>query len=291
MSNFLDTSKIIGILKDYYTVTHIRIAILNNDYKDIAGYPDKRAALCEYIRTSKIANKHCEECDEKACSIARNCGSAYMYKCHAGLYEIIRPLYVNGLIVGFLFFAHMLSGESKEYCLNDILSRTKNFNLDDNKIKELVNNSALLNYDYIKAASRLLETIATHLCLEKMGLIKEYDNLITNINRYIYDHIKENIQINDICNAVGVGKTKLCSISKEYFKTGIHEHIRQIKIDKAKEILINEPEVSIDDVVQRCGFSDYNYFIYIFRNIVGITPKKFIKINEVKETDSLTSLE
>ena len=71
----------------------------------------------------------------------------------------------------------------------------------------------------------------------------------------------------------------------------IHEHIRQIKIDKAKEILINEPKVSIDDVVQRCGFSDYNYCIYIFRKVVGITPKKFTKMNEVKETDSLTSLE
>lgn len=287
MSNYFDANKMMEVLKDYYTVTHIRIAILDTYYRDILGYPNKKAALCEYIRESKLADEQCRECDRKACQTARNTGSAYMYQCHAGLYEIIQPLSVNGIIVGYLFFAHMLSGENHESCLKEILERTKKFELNSEIIKKFVNESTLLKQDYIKSASRLLETIATHICMEKMGLFKQFGNLPLEINKFIISHIEEEISINDICFSLGIGKTKLCNVSKQYFKLGIHEHIRKIRIEKAKEILINEPEVLIDEVAQRCGFSDYNYFIYIFRKTTGITPKRFIKRHEIDESNIL----
>lgn len=71
-----------------------------------------------------------------------------------------------------------------------------------------------------------------------------------------------------------------------FLKNTTGGYIRKIKIEKAKDIFINKAKISINDVFQKYGFSDYNYFIYIFKKVVGITPKKFIKMNEIKETDS-----
>jgi len=289
MDNYFDTDKIMAVLKDYHTVTHIRIALLNNDYIDIAGYPNKKASLCEYIRTSGKADLKCQECDRKACAIARDTKSAYMYQCHAGLYEIIKPLRVNGLVVGYLFFAHMLSGPTYDYCLKEILSRVRTYDLDEEKIRKLVYDSTLLNPEYIKASSRLLEAIATNICMDNMGLLKPQDNLLNEITNYINTHISDDIQIKDICREIGIGKTKLCNLSKKFYKIGIHDYIRNLKIQKAKEMMINDQWASIDEIALKCGFYDYNYFIYIFRKVVGITPKKFIKKYQNSGSQNLSS--
>lgn len=72
----------------------------------------------------------------------------------------------------------------------------------------------------------------------------------------------------------------LCQISQDFFECGIHQHIRNIRIEKAKSLLIKNPDISLDDVASECGFSDYNYFIQIFRKIVGTTPKKYAAKNK-----------
>lgn len=117
--------------------------------------------------------------------------------------------------------------------------------------------------------------------------LKTFD--ILDITNYVSKHISEDIQIKDVCRAIGVGKTKLCSL-KEYFKMVIHDYIRTLRINKAKELMINTPDLGLDEIALKCGFSDYNYFIYIFRNIVGITPKKYIKKYQNNEGKNLISL-
>jgi AraC-like DNA-binding protein len=275
MANFLDNAKLTAILKDFYTVTHIRIAILDNNYRDIGGYPRMRAEICSYIRSSAEADKHCRECDRQACLTARQCAGPYMYRCHAGLYEIIEPLSLNGTVVGYLFFAHMFSAPNRAEGEKIILASCKNYGLDQAKLASLIKGSQLLSREYIAASSHLLETIATYLCLERLGVIRYEDNLPIVVNQYILDHLSHDIQIGDICSYAGVGKTKLCAMSNRYFGMGIHEHIRSLRIEKAKEILSADEGVSIEEVAERCGFDDYNYFISIFRKVVGTTPKKF----------------
>ncbi|MCI1244626.1 MAG: PocR ligand-binding domain-containing protein [Bacilli bacterium] len=284
MRNLFDSEKLEATLKDYFKVTNIRIAILDTSYKDIGGYPKRRSSLCEYIRTNKKADSLCRECDHRACSIVKDTMNSYLYQCHAGLYESIVPLQVNGLLVGYLFFAHMVSGSSHADCYKKISQRTKRFGLDETKIKSLVYQSPLLTIDYIKAATRLLETIAIHLCMQKMGFFKKTDDLPILINKYIGDNLTNSLTISDICGSIGIGKTKLSQISKRYFNIGIHGHIRELRINKAKEILISEPDTRIDDVCQRCGFENYNYFISIFKETVGMTPKKF-QLSNNAETD------
>jgi len=290
MASVLDNVKLTAILKDFYTVTRIRIAILDNNYRDIGGYPRKRAELCTYIRSSVEADRRCRECDRKACSIARQCAGPYMYRCHAGLYEIIEPLLLNGTVVGYLFFAHMFSAPNRAEGEKIILNSCKNYGLDRAKLVSLIADSQLLSLEYIAASSHLLETIATYLCLEKLGVIRYEDNLPIVVNQYILDNLNHDIQIDDICLFAGVGKTKLCAMSNRYFGTGIHEHIRSLKIEKAKAILASDENVFIEDVAERCGFGDYNYFISIFRKVVGVTPKKYWLEHRGETTESEQAL-
>ena len=45
----------------------------------------------------------------------------------------------------------------------------------------------------------------------------------------------------------------------------------------AKDLLVNHSEMSLADVAFSCGFKDYNYFITVFKRLVGVPPKKYSK--------------
>ena len=71
-----------------------------------------------------------------------------------------------------------------------------------------------------------------------------------------------------------IGKTQLYEIAKQNYGTGIAEHIRLLKIEKAKQLL-EDNNLPLVEIASRCGFKDYNYFITVFKRVVGVSPKKY----------------
>jgi len=48
-------------------------------------------------------------------------------------------------------------------------------------------------------------------------------------------------------------------------------------MDRAKALLLGDPDLSISQVAQACGYDDYNYFISVFTQHMGISPGRFRK--------------
>ena len=74
-----------------------------------------------------------------------------------------------------------------------------------------------------------------------------------------------------------IGKTQLYEIAKQNYGVGIAEHIRILRIEKAKQLLENN-RLPLAEIASQCGYKDYNYFITVFKRVVGISPKKYQSI-------------
>ena len=51
--------------------------------------------------------------------------------------------------------------------------------------------------------------------------------------------------------------------------------LTHLRIEEAKQQLLEHPEWSNDTIAERCGFSTRNYFQTIFKRYTGITPQEF----------------
>lgn len=153
-------------------------------------------------------------------------------------------------------------------------------------LEEAAKNCGLLSDEYINSSVYLLNTIATYLCMDSLGLFQPYDPLMGSIKDYIKEHIAENIQITDICQAIGIGKTKLCNMAQRYLNCSIHDYILQQKISTAKKLLI-EDERTISEIATAVGFDDYNYFIVIFKRVTGVSPYRYKKQLSGRELEAL----
>lgn len=276
MISSFNLSKLNDLLKDFYNLTKIRITIFDDTFHELAAYPEHVSSFCQLIRSDARGEQECRLCDANACAIAARRHSPYTYRCHAGLTESIAPLYLGNIVIGYLLFGHVFSYPSHAKGWEQIQQLCKNYAIDMDALKAACYERPIISDDYITSASHILEAVASYLCLERMVALRQQE-LPVLIDEYISAHFSENINALSICEEFKIGKTQLYEIASQSYGVGIAEHIRNLRIKKARTLLLEYPDLSIAEIASKCGFSDYNYFITVFKRLTGMSPKIYQK--------------
>jgi LacI family transcriptional regulator len=92
--------------------------------------------------------------------------------------------------------------------------------------------------------------------------------------RYIREHACRPCTVPDVLNHVPVGRRWLERQFNSTLGRTPHDEIIRVRIDAAQRLLL-QPEISLDEIAARCGFSAYQNFIRTFRHVAGITPAAY----------------
>ena len=112
---------------------------------------------------------------------------------------------------------------------------------------------------------------------EKMRKYFRSDTNPKHINackEYIYSHIKERSTIEDLADVLGVSASYLSRLFKKEVGVSVSSYIRKRKIEMAKNLL-RFSDYSMIEIANRLSFSSQSHFIQQFREVEGITPKKY----------------
>lgn len=274
MISSFNLDKLEDLLRDFHTLTRIRITVFDDKFRELTAYPKQPASFCQLIRTDDAAKEACSLCDKRACETASRRHAPYTYRCHAGLTESIAPLYLGNILVGYLLFGHIFSYPDHETGWVSIQKLCHGYKIDPEALKMTVWERPVISADYILSASHILQAVASYLCLERMVTLHQQE-LPFQIDAYINKHYTEEINVHTLCTQFQIGKTSLYEFSKQNYGMGIAEHIRNLRIEKAKQLLIEQPDLHVSEIASLCGFSDYNYFITVFKRLVGTPPQRY----------------
>lgn len=277
MISSFNLSKLNALLKDFYHMTGIRITVFDDTFHELAAYPVQIADFCQIIRTDETAAAQCHLCDSRACEIASRRRESYTYQCHAGLTESITPIIMGNIVIGYLLFGHVFSYPSQEEGWQHIRECCKNYQIDMQTLKMFIKKLPCTTEDYIASASHIMQAVAVYLCMERMVSLHQQE-LPVQIDAYIQEHFTEKIDAIRIARHFKIGKTQLYAIAQQSYGMGIAEHIRKLRIEKAKHLLSECPDLSLAEIASQCGFHDYNYFITVFKRIVGMPPKAYARL-------------
>lgn len=271
--------ELLSLMEDFYKFTHMRIVVLDEEFTEIATYPDRHSSFCKELRNDERALQKCKECDFNACMIARKTKSSYIYKCHAGLTEVVTPIMVDEKILGYIMLGQILQIESYEESWRSIENYIKNYELDLERVKALYFKKRNYSRNRIISASKIMEACAAYLLLSKLIVINE-NTVAKELDNYIKENISKELAVDKICSDLNMSRVKLYSVSESAYGMGIAEYIRKTRINAAQKLLAKSEE-RIGEIADKCGFYDYNYFTKVFKKYVGMTPrdyrKKYIK--------------
>ena len=99
---------------------------------------------------------------------------------------------------------------------------------------------------------------------------------LKKVLNYIRTSYSKQITLKDMAQVAGVSPKYFCSFFKTMTAKTPVEYLTGYRIEKAAAKLLSTDE-SVTDIAYSCGFNDLSYFIKVFKDLKGISPKQFRK--------------
>ncbi len=257
----LNTGNLHRVLKDFYTLTRIRIVLFDSDMQELLSYPQERTGFCHALRSDSVLAASCVESDRKGCQQCAQTRSLVVYRCHAGLTEVVVPITERDHILGYVMFGQFLTQEDPR--LVEVFP-----NLDE-QIRQI----PVKSEEDLNAAATVLQMLTAYV-ISNHWVAPGQHEFFRRLDQYIAEHLSEAITVDDLCAEFHISRTRLYRLASEYLGCGLAEYVRDQRIGHAKRLL-RETDMPVSAVASAVGFTEYNYFSRIFRKICGCSARSW----------------
>lgn len=93
--------------------------------------------------------------------------------------------------------------------------------------------------------------------------------------QYMLEHYKRHISLKELCDVLNISPSYLGTIFKEVTGNTPIEYLLDIRMKKAKSLLVSGS--SVTETSRLVGFNDIFYFSKYFKKLEGISPSEFIQ--------------
>ena len=83
----------------------------------------------------------------------------------------------------------------------------------------------------------------------------------------------------ELSRRVYVTPQYLSRLFRRFLGCSAYEYLTVFRINKAREFLVSRPDMEVQQIAGKTGFSDTSHFIAMFKKITGFTPLEFRKLN------------
>lgn len=136
----------------------------------------------------------------------------------------------------------------------------------------LERNYTIGNFIYI---SQVLSLILSEIYFrEKVDESSVQDRHVTMVIRYMYQHLSENLTLEEISEEVQLSKSYLNAVFKAQTGKSPVEFFIHLKMQEACKFL-KSTDYYIYEVSSELGYTDQYYFSRIFKKVVGVSPKDY----------------
>lgn len=98
------------------------------------------------------------------------------------------------------------------------------------------------------------------------------DTAIGRAKEYIQRNFTKDISLDSVAQAVSISPYYFSKLFKEETGTNFSDYLTELRINRAKQLLDEDPDRNIKEISIESGYSNPNYFSRIFKKWTGSTP-------------------
>ena len=225
---------------------------------------------CKMLRGSKTGKEACLQCDISNALRAANEKCPICYTCHAGLHEIVVPVYDDtGIYIGCMTSGQFHLSGTPRLGKKEILKLAERCGVDGEKLFRAYRMSNSLTPVQVEGILAYLGLIGKHLTGIRDHLIfMEKINMpdkIKAVKKYIDENYASQLSIEQTAqNAVNVS---------------FQRYVRFRRIAVSREMLTGTT-LSVSEIAYACGFGSVSQFNRMFRSSAGISPSCYRERNK-----------
>ena len=188
--------------------------------------------------------------------------SPFLNRCHAGVTELIVPLFLDDTLDSVIYIGPFR--RVKEKCIFDFARRGY---------------EQLNAYDHkkIEAVKKLLPPLSRFILEKRENFIRnEISERVGNVKiqaaiGFINSNFRKTIQASDVAELCALSVSRFVHLFRAECGMGFADFLKERRIEEAKKLL-ESTDMKIYDVASRCGYSGQCYFGMVFRKTTGISP-------------------
>ncbi len=266
-----DVQKILDTFSSCFNIRILFYSTAGEILKVGLNQPD--SLFCRFIQNRLYGEDRCLIMDDKKRLEAARKREMLCYRCHAGLVEAIKPIFVENNLIGFAMIGQFRSRK-------DILPSIKKdwgtkYNLSE--LKKAFYELPYFPSNMIDHILELFTILVEYIVSKEMVAIK--GNLVVDkITSYIKDNLtRKNITLQEAAEYAGKSISTVSHSFKEILGISFKQMCIKLKLDKAEEYLRTIPEITIKEVAEKLGYDDQFYFSRIYKKYRKIPPSKYLK--------------
>jgi AraC family transcriptional regulator len=97
------------------------------------------------------------------------------------------------------------------------------------------------------------------------------------VQQYIEDSLGQPIKLRALAALAGISIRHFERAFRQSTGVPPHAYVMERRLQRARDLLINQPEMPIEEITLRVGFSSSSHFSSAFRRRIGFTPTNFRK--------------
>lgn len=261
----LQIKKMMDLLSSLFSIRASLIFAVDDDHyvTEIAGNNGDYQKFCILIQEEM--KDRCIACDIDKFKEARQSRKPLLYRCYNGLFEMYLPLFIEDILVGYLHFGQVRSGDkfsliAREFSLTG-----------HSKFKELeksYNSIKIIKIEKLMLISELFQDFSEIILKNKLVELRrakpEY-----YFKKYMEENIALTINVKTAAKFVNRSPSYVIHKFKDLYGCSFHQYLTQMRIEHSKKLLKNHP---ISEVSELCGFKNRFHFSKTFKNLEGISP-------------------
>jgi two-component system, response regulator YesN len=106
---------------------------------------------------------------------------------------------------------------------------------------------------------------------QKYQLEGQWKGIVNRTVNYVAAHYHEALSLKQIAGLCSINTSYLGQLFKKSTGDSFTNYVNRYRVDKARELL-SQTNLKVYEVSQRVGFTDYHYFLKIYKKITGALP-------------------
>jgi len=272
------------LLVAYHNIIHKLVGVVI-DYVNAEGESLKLSQMghfnnyCLMLRATPSGAAACRECDQENVRSGLLKRSELLYRCHAGLREVIVPLYdQSGAYIGCLTTGQFLSEEDKRASRMAIGRLASTHKIAATSLWDSYKQTKVLTSLQIEGLIEFLKIVGgfiveTHNKLLFMEAVDGIDK-IEQIKRHVAKNHMRQLTIADTAKKFCMSPGHFCRFFKRHEKLSFISYLNIYRVERAAEML-RMTERSIAEIAFLTGFGSVSQFNRTFKSVKTCSPGCF----------------
>ncbi len=236
----------------------------------LSGADKPNCAFCHLIQEKLDQYPKCRSWDAQQQEQASKTEELIAYRCHAGVNESIMAVYDKDTLLGYVVIGQYRSRDQAEEHLRRDWQRLYNNDQMDKAFEAIPFHSP----EKIKHIEALISSVVKLIAKQRLIEVHEKNPLQVLIARMRHNP-REQLTLQKAATILGKSTSTVSHLFTQYYQSGFKQVQLRIRIEKACQLLEEQPDLMVSEIAEKVGFADPLYFSRQFKQMMHMSPRAY----------------